>query len=108
MHTLQRRYTWNAGWLSALLILAVGHRSLSDDATSRLAQSVPAVRAVQKARCNAGDRVETALQGQTTLQERYGGASESGAYTCNLRLVGQIVGEGASWQMAAIDHCAYF
>jgi hypothetical protein len=67
----------------------------------------PWTRPVPKATCGPKDRVETALQGQTTLAERMTGASEQ-AYTCNLELVGQFRGEGASWQMAAFDTCAYY
>jgi hypothetical protein len=62
---------------------------------------------VPRAECGSGDRVETGLQGQTTVAERFSGAS-SKAYNCNLELVGQFQGEGASWQMAAFDTCAYY
>src|ERR1700682_4557163 len=43
---------------------------------------------VPKAKCGAKDRVETALQGQTSIADRQSGASEQ-AYNCNLELVGQ-------------------
>ena len=62
---------------------------------------------VPRAVCGQRDRVETGLQGQTTLAERMTGNSEKG-YNCNLELVGQFRGEGASWQMAAFDTCAYY
>jgi len=62
---------------------------------------------VPRAECGKGDRVETGLQGQTTLAERMSGAS-SKAHNCNLELVGQFQGEGASWQMASFDQCAYY
>ncbi|TMA37289.1 MAG: hypothetical protein E6J82_19000, partial [Deltaproteobacteria bacterium] len=57
-------------------------------------------RPVPKALCGASDRVETGLQGQTTLAERTGhpSASET-AYNCNLQLVSQIQEEGAQWQL---------
>jgi hypothetical protein len=67
----------------------------------------PWTRPVPKAVCGAKDRVETALQGQTTLADRMTGSSER-SYNCNLELIGQFRGEGASWQMAAFDTCAYY
>jgi hypothetical protein len=64
---------------------------------------------VPKALCGASDRVETGLQGQTTLAERTGhpSASET-AYNCNLQLVGQVQDQGAEWQLAWFNDCAYF
>ena len=41
-----------------------------------------------KAACGPSDRVETGLQGQTTIAERMTGQSEK-SYNCNLELVGQ-------------------
>jgi hypothetical protein len=67
----------------------------------------PWTKPVPRAACGPKDRVETGLQGQTTLAERMTGAAEQ-AYNCNLELVGQFRGEGASWQMAAFDTCAYY
>ena len=62
---------------------------------------------VPKAICGPNDRVETGLQGQTTLAERLSGDSELG-YNCNLELVGQSQGEGSKWQMASFEDCAYY
>ena len=62
---------------------------------------------VPTATCGPGSRTETGLQGSTTLAERYSGASAQ-SYHCNLELVGQVQSEGASWQMAYFDHCAYY
>jgi len=62
---------------------------------------------VPKADCGPNDRVETGLQGQTTRAERESGASML-AYNCNLELVGQFEGEGASWQFASFKHCGYY
>src|SRR5438477_1522765 len=67
----------------------------------------PWTKSVPRAGCGSKDRVETGLQGQTTLAERMTGSSER-SYNCNLELVGQFRGEGASWQMAAFDTCAYY
>ncbi len=67
----------------------------------------PWLKPVPHAECGKGDRVETGLQGQTTLAERMSGAS-SKSYNCNLELVGQFQGEGANYQMAAFDQCAYY
>jgi hypothetical protein len=70
-------------------------------------EAAPWTSPVPKASCGPKDRVETGLQGQTPLADRMTGASEK-SYNCNLDLVGQFRGEGASWQMAAFDHCAYY
>src|SRR5712692_10932356 len=53
---------------------------------------------VPRAECGKGDRIENALQGQTTIAERMTGEALK-AYNCNLELVGQFQGEGATWQM---------
>jgi hypothetical protein len=63
--------------------------------------------AVPKADCGPNDRTETGLQGQTTLAERFSGLAELG-FNCNLELVGQFAGEGASWQFAWFDDCGYY
>src|SRR4051794_20254556 len=60
-----------------------------------------------RANCGANDRIETGLQGQTTVAERQSGASKT-PYNCNLELVGQFTGEGANYQMAWYDNCAYY
>ena len=73
----------------------------------RSSQGEAWIKPVPRAVCGQRDRVETGLQGQTTLAERMTGSSEKG-YNCNLELVGQFRGEGASWQMAAFDTCAYY
>jgi hypothetical protein len=62
---------------------------------------------VPKADCGPNDRVETGLQGQTSLFERTSGLSELG-FNCNLELVGQFQGEGAGYGAAWFDHCAYY
>jgi hypothetical protein len=69
--------------------------------------SEPWSKPVLKAECGKSDRVESALQGEASLAERMSGAS-SKAFNCNLELVGQLRGEGASYQMAAFDQCAYY
>jgi hypothetical protein len=68
---------------------------------------VPWLKPVPRAECGRADRVETGLQGQTTIAERMSGASAK-AFNCNLELVGQFQGEGANYQMAAFDQCAYY
>jgi hypothetical protein len=62
---------------------------------------------VPKAKCGPGSRAESGLQGATSLAERFGGASAQG-FRCNMELVGQWQGEGASWQMAWFGECAYY
>ena len=60
---------------------------------------------VPKATCGEGDRPETGLQGQVPMTER---ATVFKGWWCNLRLVGQWQGEGASWQLASLGTCAYY
>src|ERR1700746_2169702 len=43
---------------------------------------------VPKASCGPTDHTESGLQGETTMQERFSGDSET-AYNCNLQLVGE-------------------
>jgi uncharacterized protein (TIGR03382 family) len=62
---------------------------------------------VPKAKCGSNDRQETGLQGQTSNDERANGAAEKG-FNCNLELVSQFQGEGASYGFAWYDHCGYY
>src|SRR5262249_50906009 len=50
---------------------------------------------VPKAVCGPGDKPETALQGQVTAAMRAAGFQ---GFSCNLKLIGQVRGEGANWQ----------
>ncbi len=62
-----------------------------------------------RAACGGSDLVETDIQGRVPQEDRVSGRSMFG-YNCNLELVGQFdnYGQGASWQMAWQDDCAYF
>jgi hypothetical protein len=62
---------------------------------------------VPRAECGPGSRPETGLQGQVPLEDRASGRSASG-YRCNVELVGQYQGEGASLMGAWYDHCYYY
>lgn len=62
--------------------------------------------AVAPAQCGPGSQPETGLQGQVPLADRQSGRSQRG-YSCNLTLVGQYQGAGASVVSPSQDHCAY-
>ena len=62
---------------------------------------------IPTARCRAGDKTESGLQGLTTPAEIAAGKATQG-FNCNTDLVGQYQGEGASWQLTAWKNCAYF
>ena len=100
-------------WGTSLLLVVLGLLSWMVGTTPLSAQrngggaAEPWQKPVPRAECGKGDRVETGLQGQTTLAERMTGAS-SRSYNCNLELVGQFQGEGANYQMASFDECAYY
>lgn len=55
--------------------------------------------------CENTDNPETGLQGQVTLVERISGFKGT---NCNLKLLGQYEGNGASWQHASYGDCAYY
>jgi hypothetical protein len=64
---------------------------------------------VAKAACGASDKPETALQGQVPAALRQAGFN---GFNCNLELVGQSRGDGASWQATQFKDkagrtCAY-
>ena len=77
----------------------------SSKSSTKEATNVPWEQPVTKATCGEGDAVEIGLQGQVTLVERYTGFKGT---HCNLELVGQWAGEGASWQQAWFGDCAYY
>ncbi|MBV8063051.1 MAG: hypothetical protein JOY51_05615 [Nevskia sp.] len=62
--------------------------------------------AVALAQCGAGSQPETALQGEVPLADRQSGRNLKG-YSCNLQLVEQYQGTGASVVNPSYSHCAY-
>jgi hypothetical protein len=94
-----------------MLAFAIGAPLIAQRESDRTAAGTngrqPWLKPVPRAQCGKGDRVETGLQGQTTIAERMTGAAAK-SYNCNLELVGQYQGEGANYQMAAYDECAYY
>ena len=91
------------------LCLVLGWSALGSVAAlpSSLAALPQSFDTVAPAECGPDDAPETGLQGQVPPQDRYTGRSLSG-YHCNLELVGEFPGEGASWQQASYSHCAYY
>lgn len=61
---------------------------------------------VAAAQCGAGSLPETGLQGQVPLADRKSGRNLQG-YRCNLELVGQYQGAGASVVSPSTSNCAY-
>src|SRR3954465_7140414 len=71
--------------------------------------ALPAVAALPHATCRNGntDRPESGMSGETTAAEISSGAVKQG-FNCNVDLVGQYQGQGASWQLTAWKNCAYY
>jgi len=92
---------------AGMLTWALGGAPLEAQRTNGGGTPQPWEKPVPRAECGKGDRVETGLQGQTTVAERMTGASVR-SYNCNLELVGQFQGEGANYQMASFGECAYY
>ena len=61
---------------------------------------------VPKARCQAGDPVETGLQGQVPVADRRSGRAAQG-YACNLRLVGRYPSNGFA-SFDTYGDCGYY
>lgn len=78
---------------------------LGCNSSSEVAQALPAS-AVTLADCGPGSQPETGLQGQVPLADRQSGRNLT-AYSCNLKLVGQYQGRGASVVSPSQSHCAY-
>lgn len=62
---------------------------------------------VAKASCGPGSMPEPDLQGRVPIEDRESGRSQQG-YRCNLELKGQDQNQGASWQTAWYEDCAYY
>lgn len=60
---------------------------------------------IPRASCRSTDVAETGLQGQVALSDRLAGFA---GFNCNMDLVGQSIGEGASWQHASYKTCSYY
>jgi hypothetical protein len=87
--------------LSACGFLGDSSSTKSHEPLGSLATPVP------RASCGPGSQPEPGLQGQVPLADRDSGRSRLG-YWCNLELVGQWKGDGAAWQFAWYDDCAYY
>ena len=74
---------------------------------SLLFPAAAAMASLPVAHCRKGDRVETGITGWTTPEEIASGKAAQG-FNCNVDIVGQYQGEGASWQLTAWKNCAYF
>lgn len=61
---------------------------------------------VAAAQCGAGSQPETGLQGEVPLADRKSGRNLQG-YSCNLKMVGQYQGTGASVVSPSTGNCAY-
>jgi hypothetical protein len=88
------------GGLMLSLLAGCGSSSAPADPSSANATTVAA------AQCGAGSQPETGLQGQVPLADRQSGRNLKG-YSCNLSLVGQYQGAGASVVSPSTGHCAY-
>ena len=112
----------SAALCAAALLSACGIASQSSLSLDKAADATEVFEGpVPKATCQSGDRVEDGLQGQVPAEARASGMSALNAYNCNLKLVGQWttgpdgnnaptpnVGDGAAWQHAWFEDCAYY
>jgi len=84
--------------LSAISLALAGCGGSDDDVAAVPEAAAPDT--VQKASCGAGDKPETALQGQVPAAMRAAGFQ---GFNCNLQLVAQSKNEGGSWQAAFFE-----
>ena len=83
---------------------------VSDDGAAAASEEDSAIRTVPRASCSEEDNPESALQGQVPAGLR---ASGFKGFNCNLKLVAQSKGEGASWMHAFFSdrnehRCSYY
>ncbi len=96
--------------LVAMLLMSACEGGRIDSVTPRHDASAPDAvfeGPVARADCGPGSMPETDIQGRVSMEDRVSGRSQQG-YSCNLELVGQHQGKGASWQMAWYEDCAYY
>jgi hypothetical protein len=104
--------TWNAptrrrcAAAALALALAAAAASTLGPATAATSDDQATGAVPRPAACGAQDKPETALQGQVPLADRESGRSKQG-YSCNLSLIGQYQGIGATWVDPQYGHCAY-
>ena len=92
-HDLPKVLSLGVACFAAVLL---GGCNGSDDNNGNSAPFDPSL-AVQKATCGPNDTPEPDLQGQVSAATRTAGFK---GYSCNLQLIGQSKGDGASWQHA--------
>jgi hypothetical protein len=94
--------------LLAATALITGCGAVSDSASSgKAATPVQAFEGpVPRAVCGPGSQPEKGEQGRISIKEKESGISKLG-YWCNLEHVGKS-GDGALWQMAWYEDCAYY
>lgn len=83
----------------AVLFSGCGVGSSSKDAVPEAATAIP------RGACGAGSVPEDDLQGRVPSTLRQAGFP---GYSCNLELIGQWQGEGASYQHASYGDCSYY
>lgn len=96
-----------AGYLSTLLnVFKAVTQTLENSASNFIHGPQTATSRIARANCGPGSQPETGLQGQVPLADRQSGRSQQG-YSCNMALVGQYQGEGATWVNPFYGQCAY-
>jgi hypothetical protein len=96
--------------MQAQAAVAAGHGAASSGEVlaKPAAAGAAGFQTVPQATCGAGDSPETGLQGQVPAALRAAGFK---GFSCNLKLVGQVRGDGANWQSTeykdSVHKCAY-
>jgi len=83
------------GVLSCVALVSIGDADVAVKKQPNVADQELFFAPVPKAVCGPGDKPETALQGQVPAAMRAAGFQ---GFSCNVKLIAQIKGEGASWQ----------
>lgn len=95
--------------IAGLSACSGGRDAITADFGARVAQAQSVFEGpVPRAQCGPDDLAEPGLQGRFATADRLFSAATGQGFSCNLSVKGRYAGDGANWQVAWHDDCAYY